>query len=270
MKGNELHLRPGILESQKPIEGVRLMADRRAWAWTARALALVVAVVIPACTRNGGTTTNGLLWSSNSVSPAGGAPGPAQLQWNPPNSAIPGPIGIIGIGGVEITFGDADPATYPPGTPEAPHPVSTSRSLDPNAEAVVNSLVQQLFQPNVNQGGNGQVNTGPSLLTGDTKLAALSRAFAKHRTFHTGALGGVNLQTRFGWVGGNPNATALVEYHAAGAGMTPQQAGNNIAAQANAYVQAITQNAFGAAGYWTGGVDNYYTFSMCQVANGAP
>lgn len=270
MKENELKSRQGILESSKLYEGVRIMHDR-AWTWTARLAALMVAVIIPACNNSGaGTPAQGILWNSRTTTGGGGAPIAGQQLWINPNLAVPGPIGIIGIGGVEITFGDADATAYPPGSPEAPHPVSTSRSLDPQAEAIVNSLVQQLFQPNINQGGNQQVNLGPSLLTGDSKLGGLSRAHSKHRTLHAGAIMGPGLAVLMNYCTVNPNRIAPVMYNAAGPGITPTQAGNQIAAAANGYVQGITTNAFGAAGYWTSGIDNYYAFTMCQVTNGAP
>jgi hypothetical protein len=193
------------------------------------------------------------------------------LLWNDPNTAIQGPIGIFGIGGTELTFGVADPTNFPSDDPEASHPVSTSRSLDPSGESVINSMIQQLQANQTVFDPFGQpVVTGPQLYTGDQEMAAISRARAKHQSLHNGAApdatGG--LPQRLDYAGINPLRTNPAQFEVSGVGLTPDQAGIQLAADLAPYVQGLGTNAFGAAGYWTGGITNYYCFTIIQLPAG--
>lgn len=252
------------------------MTNKRVYAWTARLAALLVAAsVIPACSLLGGpyagTPINFFSTSSGPVAP--GTPSTNGVIWASPNLAVQGPIGIVGIGGIEVTYGDADSVAFPPGNAETPHPISTSRSLDPTGESIINSMVQQLYTANVGNGQGGQqVNVGPVLYTGDPKLAGISRGRAKHSSLHTPAAapdpGG--LPARLAWMKVNANYTGAQQVEVSGAGMTPTAAATAIANALRGYVGGITTNAYGAAGYWTSGVTNYYVFTILQVLNGGP
>lgn len=251
------------------------MRKHSACAWTIRLAALVAAAaVIPACTMFPGGAI-GTPWFTASSGPvAPGTPNTTNIPlWTNPNLAVPGPIGISGIGGIEITYGDADPVAYPPSNLEAPHPISTSRSLDPTGEAVINGSVQQLYVPNVPVGQGQQVaNAGPYLQTGDTKLGGISRARAKHHTLHPQPGGAPNapdpggVGQRCTWMKTNPAFTNAREWIAWGAGMTPAQAATQIS---GAVTLNLTSNAFGAAGYWTSGSYNYYVFTMINLPTNA-
>jgi hypothetical protein len=256
------------------------MSNKRVFRWSARLAALLVAAaLIPACSMLKSNSSGGINWSSNSTGNVTAVPVVTPVLWYDPNTAIQGPIGIWGIGGVEITYGMADPANFPASNPEAPHPVSTSRSLDPTGESVINSMVQQLYVINIGGAGGaggaagiGGVVVGPVLYTGEPKLAAVARARSKHQSLHPGAAapdpGG--LAARLGYAKINPNYSAAVEYPASGPAMTATQAGTIIANAAGVYIGGIGTNTYGAAGYWTGGTTNYYNFVMVQVPNGGP
>ncbi len=259
------------------------MSKHRLCTWTIRLAALIaVAAVIPACSLLGGGVNGSLRWGTTSSGPvAPGAPNTTNIPlWTNPNLAIPGPIGINGIGGIEVTYGDADPTTYPPSNPEASHPISTSRSLDPTGEATINGSVQQLYVPQVpvNGNGGGQVaNAGPYLQTGDTKLAGISRARAKHETLHpmpNGALGAPDpggVAQRCTWMKVNPAFTNARQFEISGQAMTATQAATNITGQIGgaAGLMLGSGNAFGAAGYWTSGAYNYYCFTMINLPTNA-
>lgn len=254
------------------------MNTHKMGAWTLRGAALLVAVAVtPACSLLGEGPSAGTAWLSASTGPvAPGAPNTTNIPlWTDPNLAVPGPIGITHIGGIEVTYGDADPTKFPPGTAEAPHPVSTSRSLDPTGEAVINGAVQQLYKPVVPvNGGQNVANAGPFLQTGDTKLAGISRARAKHEALHPTVGGKLTapdpggLAARLGYMKVNPAYTAPRQWEVSGAGLTPAQAATQITGAIGAL--KLTGNTFGSAGFWTNGSYNFYCFTMITVANGGP
>jgi len=101
---------PVILESKVSKGRVNPMSTKRIWAWTGRLLALLAAVIIPACGNTGspgGANPNGILWNSQGTgAPTGGAPGGTSL-WVDPNSGLG--ASTIGISNI-IT--SADDATY--------------------------------------------------------------------------------------------------------------------------------------------------------------
>jgi hypothetical protein len=283
MKGKLLPFRLGYNRmSETSIEGVRHMTNKRVYAWAARLAALLVAAaLIPACSMLKSASSGGINWSSNSTGPVTTAAVPTNGPlWANPNNAIQGPIGIWNLGGTEITYGEADPTKYPSNNPEASHPVSTSQSLDPSGESIIDSMVQQTRTVVIGGvGGVGNVagiggvgGVGPTLYTGEPKLAGIARARAKHRSLHQGAAPPTDpdLPARLGYAKINPTYTNPAEYEASGPAMTATAAGNIIVAAVSGYTGGITANAYGAAGYWTGGNVNYFSFDIVEVATGGP
>jgi len=257
------------------------MTNKRVYGWAARLAALLVAAaLIPACSMLTSASSGGINWRSNSTGPVTATPNYTGPLWANPNTAIQGPIGIWNIGGVEVTYGQADPTKYPSSNPEASHPVSTTRSLDPSGESIIDSMVQQTRTVVIggvggigNVGGIGGVGgVGPTLYTGEPKLGGIARARAKHRSLHQGAAPptDVDLAARLGYMKINPNYTNAAEYEAWGPAMTATQAGNIIVNLISTYTGGIVNNAYGAAGYWTGGTANYYAFDIVEVATGGP
>jgi hypothetical protein len=93
------------------------MSTKRAWVWTGRLVALVAAVVIPACGQNGGNGMNnpgGILWNTQSTgAPVQGGNGSGGSLWVDPNSGLgASPIGIQNIvtSVDDGTYGDWNPS----------------------------------------------------------------------------------------------------------------------------------------------------------------
>jgi len=185
------------------------MSIKRAWAWTGRLVALVAAVVIPACGQNGGTgvnNANGILWNTQATgAPAQGGTGAGGSLWVDPNSGLgASPIGIQNIvtSVDDATYGDWNPAGVGGvmGTsgvvhyvnskwPEAQHQLSTDTgsSSITGRESTLEGMLNGFRQTSLGGVGAGGLNGGiavgnvtgiilPSHFIG-TKMA---RAHCKH------------------------------------------------------------------------------------------
>jgi len=183
------------------------MSIHRSWAWTGRLVALVAAVVIPACGGTGspgGANPNGILW--NSQGSTNNATGTATQYWINPNLGVVGPIGISNI------IVSTDDATYggffPHGTglsgigsvptqkivyiatgPSSGHPMSTDTgstaitSRENQLEGDINTYRQRQLG-NVGGGGLGGgvvvANNAGIILAGHFTAQKSARAHCKH------------------------------------------------------------------------------------------
>lgn len=187
---------------------------------TGRLLALAVAIIIPACGNpTGRPVTTGLAWNSQASSGVNTTgPGPAQLQWNSPNTGLGG-----GQTGITQLITSTDLATYdrynvstkpPPFNSfisyilsSASHPLATDTNStaltgrESSLEGLVNSLrgqsatVSAPALPNVGGGGGGIGGIGGmggnvgggSPLASTVKGTQCARAHCKHYAyFHSG------------------------------------------------------------------------------------
>jgi hypothetical protein len=235
------------------------------------------AAVIPACSLLPGGA--GAYFASNAAVAPAGPTSTGVPYWNDANNAVPGPIGIVAIGGVEVDYADVDPATYG-NTAEGAHPVSESRSLDPAGEQTITSAILQQYPVTIGVGGFDPNNPagfaqGPILGTGDTKLAGISRGRAKHNALHNGIApdpGGID--QRLKWMMVNPAYTNPQSVEVWGSGMTAATAAtliiNGPAMGTGPFVRNAGSNQYIASGYWTSGVNNFYVLTGINLISGGP
>jgi hypothetical protein len=170
--------------------------------WTGRAAALLVAIVIPACSNTaspGSNKGNGLLWNSQAgsgVTPGGATP----VTWINPNTGLGG--GTIGVIQIISSVDDATYARFNVSTQPPPfndfiayiyaleHPLSTDTgsttitSKESELLGFINGYRNMVMGNNVGAGGGGIIVGGgsvvlPSFLKG-TKCA---RAHCKHYAY---------------------------------------------------------------------------------------
>ncbi|HLY07746.1 MAG TPA: hypothetical protein VKW04_00450 [Planctomycetota bacterium] len=189
------------------------MSSKRAWVWAGRVVALIAAVVIPACGTTGGSGlpgANGIMWNSPATGqPQQGGSGTGGSLWVNPNSGLgASQIGISNI----IT--SSDDATYESWAPtgvsglntttvqyiiasqgSAQHPLSTDTGADAitsresSLEGQINGYRQQQLG-NVGGGGiNGGIavgNVSGIILTGHFIGTKMARAHCKHYALNHG------------------------------------------------------------------------------------
>jgi hypothetical protein len=182
------------------------MSSKRIWTWTGRLLALVAAVVIPACGTTGspgGTNPNGILWNSIATgTPSGGSPTGGGSLWVDPNSGLG--ASTIGISNIITSADDAAyNGFYPTGgtglsttkivyIAQNSHPLSTdtgSRSItDPEntLQGLINNYRSRTLGTVGGGGGGGfggNVNVGNTqgiILSGHFQGTKSARAHCKH------------------------------------------------------------------------------------------
>jgi hypothetical protein len=197
------------------------------WTWVGRVLALLIAVVVPACNnsnpRNGSGSSNGILWLS-STSSGGNTGGPqptGSALWVDPNSGLGG--GQIGIQQIiqssdDVTYNRFNASTKPPPYTQYisyilgnEHPLSTDTSSTPitqresELQGMLNglrngTLIICVHLPNATGGGGGGggglggiggVGLTQGTIPGHARGTKSARAHCKHYAyFHTGKLPG--------------------------------------------------------------------------------
>jgi hypothetical protein len=220
-----------------------MKASGRAWIWAGRLAALLVAVIIPACSSGGsaGTgNTNGILWLSPTTTGSGGSTTPTGgALWVDPNSGLGG--GQIGITQIiqstdDVTYNMYNASTKPPPFNTfisyilgLEHPLSTDTSStaitqrESELQGMLNGfrstgLIICVHLPNSSGGGGGGgggiggiggIGGGGGVgsqgsIPGHARGTKSARAHCKHYAyFHTGPLPGGNLN---GWDLSGPTA----------------------------------------------------------------
>jgi hypothetical protein len=193
---------PYRIESKNSEGSMSPMSNKRIWSWTGRLLALLAAVIIPACGSTGGTpgqNPNGILWNSQVTGPPSGGTGGGSL-WVNPNSGLG--ASTIGISNIITSADDATYSAYTATTSSNSlggrqvmyiinntHPLSTdtgSTSVTTRENALqgqINGYRQQQLG-NVGAGGaQGGVAVGNItgiILSGHFKATKSARAHCKH------------------------------------------------------------------------------------------
>ncbi len=227
----------------------------------------------------GGGSATPLNWNST-TSPTGGQGGGLvkPLNWIDPNL---GPIGGGGSGGGgDLTYGQADPMTYPPGDPLAGIPVcsaapqsAAAAAEESNLEGRALAYYASLFT--VNQGGGGggfgQVPVIPGFYS-NPKIQTVARARSKAMVM--GAANVPQLPARLtlcavNFIPPTTPAGAPADSHASGAGMTYVQAWNSMSGPVQAFISAPRSISFFGAGYWDDGAgNNHFDMIWLETSSG--
>jgi hypothetical protein len=259
------------------------MASTRGLGWLARGALLAAALIVPACSdgnksgaKNPGNTS--ALWSSTSGSGTGtGKPTPGVLLWIDPNLApVKGGTG----GGLNLTYGQADPVAYPPANANAQSPLSVSAPQDATASNNESVLIGRggadygtAFGGAGGAGGGqigqigGGVNQGPGWYAPNVKLTATARGTAKFMATKGGAPP-QPLLWRLQKVGVNAAMQMPTEWVASGAAMTPDQAYNSWGAGPLTYITGSANPLWAGGGTWSAGGTNFYSLIIIRLPRG--
>lgn len=196
-----------VLESGDSERRATRMTSSKIGTWTGRIVALLAAVIIPACGSSGspgGSNPNGILWNSQGVAGGGGTPGPATLFYIPASDNTGLGAATIGISNIIVSTDDATyDAYYPNGGNGLSatkityqfgnlHPLSTDTGSIPvtSRENTLSGLINGYRQQqlgNVGAGGGGGVgggvavgNTTGIILAGHFKGTKSARAHCKY------------------------------------------------------------------------------------------
>jgi hypothetical protein len=242
-------------------------------------LALGVAALFACSDSNGSRSSTGasarntpLNWYSTTgtnTSTTGGVYTP--LNWIDPNL---GPIGASPGGAGDLTYGQYDPAAYPPSDPLSNMPVCTSAPQDANManeEYALEGGALLYYASQVNAGGGGfggggQVNILPPFNSND-KIRTVARAFSK--AMATGGTGMPGLAYRLDacMVQRIPGTEA--SSHQSGAGMTGQQAWNAMSGPIQAFITSARSAGWIGAGAWNDGAgNNHYDAIWLETSSG--